>query len=141
MSSVKIDDLLIEQVITRIKEEYRLKENKQVAELIGLSQQNFSKKKNKGTVLNDILEWSLKTDKDLNFLFKGQVQLREERKVRNVFLENIVEWISKKLIEDPRNKNWFEVEFEKAFDEFKKWKEEKEESEAREANTSTRKVA
>lgn len=141
MSSVKIDDLLIEQVITRIKEEYRLRENKQVAELIGLSQQNFSKKKNKGTVLNDILEWSLKTDKDLNFLFKGQVQSREEKKVRNVFLENIVEWISKKLIEDPRNKNWFEVEFEKAFDEFKKWKEEKEESEARENSTSTRKVA
>lgn len=141
MSSVKINDLLIDQVVGRIKEEYRLKENKQVAELIGLSQQNFSKKKSKGTVLNDILEWSLKTDKDLNFIFKGQVQLREEKKDRDVFLENIVEWISKKLIEDPRNKNWFEVEFEKAFDEFKKWKEEKEESKAREASTSTRKVA
>lgn len=141
MSSIKINDSLIEQVVGRIKEEYRLKENKQLAELIGLSQQNFSKKKSKGTVLNDILEWSLKTDKDLNFIFKGQVQLREEKKDRDVFLENIVEWISKKLNEDPRNKNWFEVEFEKAFDEFKKWKEEKEESEAKEASTSTRKVA
>lgn len=127
MSSDKISDLLIEEVIRRIKAEYSLKGEKEVAELIGISPQNFSKKKTKKTVINDIFQWALINDKDLNLLFKSEqtntMVVKEIRCINYEYLDKIREWISKKLIEDPRNKNWFEVEFEKVFQDFKEWKE------------------
>jgi transcriptional regulator with XRE-family HTH domain len=51
------------------------------------------------------------------------------------------EWLTQEVKKNPKREVWFEVEFEKAFEEFKKWKEEKEESEEREASIANRKVA
>jgi hypothetical protein len=145
MSSEKISDLFIEEVIRRVKKECSIKDEKDVADLIGISPQNFSKKKTQKSVINDIFKWAILNDKDLNLLFKGEanggVDIRSEQKRKYEYLEKIDEWIAKKLSEDSRNKDWFEIEFEKFFPEFKKWKEEKEESEEREASIAHRKVA
>ena len=137
--------MLIDKVVDRIKREYSLKEDKEVAELIGISPQNFSKKKAKGTIISDLFEWSIINGKDLNLLFKGEkreVRMEaEEKRNENNYLTMINEWISKKLNEDPRTAVWFEVEFERAFDEFKIWKEEKEAAAIEKGYASNRKVA
>ena len=56
-------------------------------------------------------------------------------------LNQAEEWLTGEVGKNPKIEIWFEVEFEKAFDEFKKWKEEKEESAAAAAYSSTHKVA
>lgn len=127
MSSKIINDLFIERLIERIKKENSLKEDKEVATLIGLSPQNFSTKKKKGTVVNDILGWALSENKNLDLLFKGEEKIRNSKpKSRYSYLDAVKEWIDEKLIDDPRNRNWFEVEFEKAFQEFKEWRQKRE---------------
>ena len=66
---------------------------------------------------------------------------RVERARKFDILNQAEEWLTGEVEMNPKREFWFEVEFEKTFDEFKKWKEEKEESAAAEAYSSSRKVA
>jgi len=142
MSSEKINTVLIAELIGKIKREYSIKDDKEVADLIGISAQNFSAKKKKGTVVNDILAWAIENNNDLNLLFKNEkIDGRRKQNLKNCYLENVACWINETLIEDVRNQNWFEVQFEKAFPEFKKWKEEKENKEKILPGTTIKKVA
>lgn len=128
MSSEKISKLLIDDLVRRIKQEHLIKDDKELADLIGLSAQNFSAKRKKGTVVNDILAWAILNNKDLNLLFKGaESNGRAERKKGNRYLEDVSGWINEMLTKDERNQIWFEVQFEKNFPEFKKWMEAKNE--------------
>lgn len=127
MSSDKINESLIDSIVGRIKQEYSLKGDNQVADLIGISAQNFSLKKRRGTVINDILLWAVYNNKDLNLLFKGKASREASvRRRDNIYLDKAFEWANETLTKDVRNQNWFEVQFEKAFPEFLTWKEGKE---------------
>jgi|GEM_PF-3559438 len=142
MSSKIINEKLIGELIEKIKLEYSLSDDKEVANLIGISAQNFSAKKKKGTVVNDILCWAIEKDKDLNFLFKSHgYDEKKASKKGNQYLEEAFGWINKLLTEDVRNQNWFEVQFEKAFPEFIEQKEEKEGKGALKTGDPIKKVA
>ena len=89
------------------------------------------------------LPWLLNQPRaDREKLEKGREKSGRAEKIRNFeILNQAEEWLTIEVGKNPKNEIWFEVEFEKTFEEFKKWKEEKEESDAKEAYASTRKVA
>ena len=124
-------------IIDRLRLLTGMSEDQELANLLGMKKANFSARKQRDSLLDVITEWGIANNVDLNYLLKG----RENEQIGDDFLKTVEKWVQAKNAGDPRFKIWFEVEFEKTFDEFKKWKEEKEESEASEENTSTRKVA
>ena len=148
MSSEIINESLIETIIEKIKKEHSLKDNKDVAQLIGISAQNFSLKKKRGTLINDMLAWAIEKNQDLNYLFKIDNGLEEKKRKKEIpknrkfdILNEVEEWLGEEVKKDPNNEIWFQIQIEKSIAGFKKWKEEKEESAAAAAYSSTRKVA
>ena len=124
-------------IIDRLRLLTSMSEDQELANLLGMKKANFSARKQRDSLLDVIAEWGITNNVDLNYLLKGN----KNEQLGDNFLKIVEKWIQAKNADDPRFKIWFEVEFEKTFQEFKKWKEEKEESEARESSTSTRKVA
>lgn len=124
-------------IIDRLRLLTGMSEDQELANLLGMKKSNFSARKQRDSLLDVIAEWGITNNVDLNYLLKGN----KNEQLEDNFLKIVEKWIQAKNTDDPRFKIWFEVEFEKTFQEFKKWKEEKEESEARESSTSTRKVA
>ena len=132
MSSEIINESLIEAIIEKIKKEHSLRDNKDVAQLIGISAQNFSLKKKRGTLINDMLAWAIAKNQDLNYLFKidselkGKGKAKENPKNRKFdILNEIEEWLGQEVEKDPKNEIWFQIQIEKSVTGFKKWKEEK----------------
>mgnify|MGYP000860173731 FL=1 len=66
---------------------------------------------------------------------------KDEKKRRFDILNQAEEWLADEVGKNPKKEIWFEVEFEKAFEEFKEWKEEKERAATEEAYATSRKVA
>jgi len=126
-------------IIDRLKILTGKSEDQELANLLGLKKANFSARKQRDSLLDVITEWGINNNVDLNYLLKGESHSNE--KVDNKFLKTVEQWIDLKNKDDSRFKVWFEVEFENAFQEFKKWKEEKEESAGYTDSSSTRKVA
>ncbi|MDD2469240.1 MAG: helix-turn-helix transcriptional regulator [Desulfobulbus sp.] len=150
MSSKK--NLLPDNLGSRLKK-YRLEKSltgNKLAEIIGISQGSLSeiengKREPSGKVFYGLAE---NTDIDIKWLItgektgKGQEKSARAEKVRKFnILNQAEEWLTVEVGKNPKKEIWFEVEFEKTFEEFKKWKEEKEESAAEEAYSSSRKVA
>ncbi len=134
-----------EEIWERIRKETDLKTLADLGQVIEKKQQtiSYSKTKNEfspawaylvGKKYGILTEWIMTGE--------GPKRLGEEGKVRKFdILNQAEEWLTDEVIKNPKREFWFEVEFEKAFEEFKKWKEEKEESAAEEAYSSSRKVA
>lgn len=57
MSEFIFDD---DTIIDKIKKDLKVRTDKELARLIGLSQQNFHNRKKKGSVLGEILVWAVK---------------------------------------------------------------------------------
>ncbi len=130
---------------------YRLEKKltgKQLADIIGISQGSLSELENgkrepSGKVFFGIAE---NTDIDLKWLLTGKS--RKLRKCQEIsaarkfeIFDQAEEWLNEEVKKNPKREIWFEVEFEKAFQEFKAWKEEKDRMENEEAETQTYKVA
>lgn len=134
-----------EEIWERIRKETDLKTLADLGQVIEKKQQtiSYSKTKNEfspawaylvGKKYGILTEWIMTGE--------GPKRLGEEGKIRKFdILNQAEEWLTDEVIKNPKREFWFEVEFEKAFEEFKKWKEEKEESAAEEAYSSSRKVA
>jgi hypothetical protein len=134
-----------EEIWERIRKETDLKTLADLGQVIEKKQQtiSYSKTKNEfspawaylvGKKYGILTEWIMTGE--------GPKRLGEEGKARKFdILNQAEEWLTDEVIKNPKREFWFEVEFEKAFEEFKKWKEEKEESAAEEAYSSSRKVA
>ena len=134
-----------EEIWERIRKETDLRTLADLGQVIEKKQQtiSYSKTKNEfspawaylvGKKYGILTEWIMTGE--------GPKRLGEEGKVRKFdILNQAEEWLTDEVIKNPKREFWFEVEFEKAFEEFKKWKEEKEESAAEEAYSSSRKVA
>lgn len=132
--SLKVENAILE----RVKKITGKNSDKELAELLGLKQGNFSARKQRGSLTPVISEWAIQTKIDLNWLLRGESSRKD---VSDNFLQKVEEWTEELLQEDNRSATWFEYEFEKKFPDFKKWKEEKEESETAKTYTSNRKVA
>jgi transcriptional regulator with XRE-family HTH domain len=120
---------------------------KQFSEIIGISQGSLSELENgkrdpSGKVFQGIVE---NTDIDICWLITGKKTNKFNNspcKCRKFeILNQAEEWLSEEVEKNPKKEFWFEIEFENAFNEFKKWKKEKEESKAQEACSTSRKVA
>lgn len=111
----------------------------QLAIIIGMKPGNFSARKKKGTLWEVITEWAVNEDVDLNWLLKGK--LTTEKQLSNPYLLDIEEWLNVRFSNDPRRLMWFEIEFEKNFEEFREWKKRKEREENILPESGTSKVA
>lgn len=74
------------------------------------------------------LPWLLnQPSNDREELRRDLGESRRTTKIRKFdILNQAEEWLIEEVGRNPKKEIWFEVEFEKAFEEFKKWKEEKE---------------
>lgn len=62
-------------IISRIKEDSGFSTDKEVAEIFGLTPQEFSIRKKRGTLLPLIVNWGISQKKDLNWLLTGEGSL------------------------------------------------------------------
>lgn len=133
----------------RIKDSTGIRTQKELAEALDITPQAVTEMKRKGRFPDN---WGYKLSEiykiDARWIIDGQgasennQRANSSKKSRKIdFLNTVEEWLCEEVGRNPKLENWFEIEFEKKFQEFKTWKEEKEESEARENSTSTRKVA
>lgn len=129
----------------RIQQKTTVKNYAQLAEIIGISKSNITKRKEENVFP---VEWAfLVADQfglTTEWILKGKEVHKNELKTgkrKFEIFDQAEEWLNEEVKKNPKKEIWFEVEFEEKFQEFKKWKEEKEEREEQEANASTRKVA
>ena len=114
-NSLKIES----EILERIRQKTGKNSDKELAELLGLKQGNFSARKQRGSLLPVIAEWAINTNIDLNWLLRGEGKKND---VQRSFLQKIEKWLTELTREDGRADSWFEYEFERAFREFKKWR-------------------
>ncbi|ADW17506.1 helix-turn-helix domain protein [Desulfobulbus propionicus DSM 2032] len=103
----------------------------QLSELIGISHGSLSglennKSKPSAETLSNLC---LYTEIDIVWLLTGRREKPIERKIptrKFEIFEQAEEWLREEVQKNPKKEIWFEVEFEKTFQEFKEWKEGKE---------------
>lgn len=71
------------EVLERIKELKGLKHQKEVAQILGLSEQDFSQRKRRGTLLFIIQRWAERENIDLNTLLFGKTPAESEQSAQN----------------------------------------------------------
>jgi len=62
----------LSKTISRVKKSCGYKFDKQLAEMFGLSSQDFNTRKKRGTLLPLLIEWGINQKVDLNWLFTGE---------------------------------------------------------------------
>ncbi|MDD2468530.1 MAG: hypothetical protein PHI97_31515 [Desulfobulbus sp.] len=150
MSIDKTEKEYQKTVLDMFKKLLGVKQDKEVAEIIGIIPEEMANRKRRGTLVQTLFAEAVKRKMDLNLLFyekKNDEKIiivkaeKENQKRKFEILDEAEEWLTEMVRRDRKREIWFEVEFEKTFQEFKKWKEAKEETETREDTTTTRKVA
>lgn len=142
---LKVNGFSFKECWERIQQKTSIENYVQLAEIIGISKSNITKRKDEDVFP---IEWAFwvgdKFGLTTEWILKGEevrnVELAEKKRKFEI-LKKVEEWLSEEVKKNPKREIWFEVEFEKTFQEFKEWKQEKEESEAREAYSTSRKVA
>ena len=134
-----------DEIWERIRKETDLKTLTDLGQVIDKKQQTISYSKSKNEFSP---AWAYIVGKKYGLLTewimtgKGPKRFSELLMFRKFDIFNQAEeWLSEEVKKNPKRESWFEIEFEKAFQEFKKWKEEKEESEAKEVCAPNRGVA
>ena len=134
-----------EDIWERIRKETDLRTLADLGQVIEKKQQTISYSKTKNEFSP---AWAYLVGKKYGLLTEwimtgnGPKRLGEDRGIRKFdILNQAEEWLTDEVRKNPKKEIWFEVEFEKAFEEFKKWKEEKEESATEEGYSPAYKVA
>lgn len=114
----------------RIKSKTPINNYSQLAEIIGISKSNITKRKDED---NFPIDWAFyvakKYDLTTEWILTGKDTNKRKEPTQNRkfnILNEAEEWLTDEVEKNPKREFWFEVEFEKAFEEFKKWKEGKE---------------
>lgn len=120
------------EIWKRIKSETDIKKYNQLSDFIGVSQQFVSKKKKQ----NDFpVEWAFKIGRKYNllaeWLLTGEGPKRVSdpirlRRHRYDFLEDLEEWITELVAEEPDRAEWAKHCISDALPAFKEWKKKKE---------------
>jgi len=116
---------------------------KEMAEHIGVSLSSLQRYELGSGVpdVNALVELA-KDGYNIHWLLTGDGEKFSWKKGKKAgILYHIEMWLEEEKKEESNIYEWFRIQFEKAFPDYKKWKEEKEESEAAKAYTSSRKVA
>lgn len=103
----------IPQVIERVKVLKNLKNDKDIAALIGISANDFSNRKKRGTLLAPFVEWGLNENVDLNWLLTGDENFNQSAETQSPegpveidLLSEVIKGVedflkSRKLVLDP----------------------------------------
>jgi hypothetical protein len=90
-----------DKIIKRMKQLSCLKTDRDVADLFGLSAQDFSRRKKQGTLLPLIVDWGIINNVDLDWLLKGK-----NNEDSDTISTNIVEMDHADLIRDFKDKQF-----------------------------------
>lgn len=135
-----------ENIWSRIQCETEIRTFTELANLIGTTSQYISRKRKE----NDFLViWAYavgqkyKLSTDWIMTGKGFKRLEEQRgnSVNYPILCEIGEWLDEEVRKNPKQEIWFEVEFEKQFQEFKEWKRKRDQGEGSGNSFPSSKVA
>ncbi len=133
----------INNILQRAKKEAGVSTNKQLADLLGISENNFSNMKRRGTILTPLLEWAINRRVHLSWLVYGEEkEIQEVRQNMPILFEEIAqlqEWLSEMSKVEPERRSWFRMELLDKFPAFKGWLNEKK-AEGDEGELFSRKV-
>lgn len=131
------DKVYQQNVLNIFKRLVGVKEDKQLAEIIGIIPEELANRKRRGTLIQTLFLEAIKRELNLNEIFypgKKKALARE-------FLQEIEEWLDQLSKKEQGRDVWFEHHFKDSFAGFKEWKEEKEKSEGGENGFLSSKVA
>ena len=115
----------IDGIIKRSKVEARVTTNRQLAEILGISDSNFSNMKRRGTILVPLIEWAINQRVNLSWLVYGE-EKKEAREItqknkENSYTAKLAQWMDAEEKEEPRRRAEIELQIERALPEFKEW--------------------
>lgn len=136
--SIKNNEKIYQQnVLDIFKSLLGAKEDKQLAEIIGMTPEELANRKRRGTLVQLIFAEALKRGFDLNAIF----QPNKSQGLKRDFLMEIEEWLDQLCKKQEGREVWFEHQFLDNFSNFREWKEEKERKEEIRVDTSIQKIA
>ncbi|WPD21595.1 MAG: helix-turn-helix domain-containing protein [Candidatus Electrothrix scaldis] len=124
---------MFEDIWERIKKETDIQQLKDLADVVGTAQQSVSRKRKEDKFP---IEWAYIVGKQYNlstdWIIEGKGPKKRDGQIKRIEVDNnylslVVTWFKDITLQDPRKKTWFEIQFEKAFPEFKDWLEIREE--------------
>jgi len=62
----------IDDIISRVRSYLKIKSDRQVAEVLGISKENFSNRKRRGSLMPLFIEWGIKEGVNLQWLITGE---------------------------------------------------------------------
>ena len=135
-----------DEIWARIKAETNLKSLQGLANIIKISQPAVSEMKGKGKFPPG---WAYLVGKEFGLLTewimtgKGPKRFEEQKEnsVNYPILYEIGEWLDGEVKKNPKQEIWFEVEFEKKFQEFREWKRKRDQQESSGNSFPSSKVA
>lgn len=114
-----------------------VKEDKKLAEIIGIIPEELANRKRRGTLIQTIFSEAIKRKMNLNEIFYPNEKIGIKRK----FLQEIEEWLDELEKKEPGREYWFEYQFKDNFSGFKEWKEGKEGERKLESEALSYKIA
>ena len=135
------------QIWKRICAETDIKKLNQLAELVGTTQQFVSRKKSKDEFS---VEWAYKVAQKYNLLTEWIVTGKGPKRLTDTqsglhhnfqILNDVEEWLSEIVVNEPHRRDWFKGNLEDAFPMFKEWKKRKEEQESETDTSADKKIA
>jgi len=132
-----IEKVYQQNVLDIFKKKLGVKEDKQAAEIIGLSSEEFANRKRRGTLIQTLFSEALKRELNLNEIFYPNLK----QGLKNELLKEIETWLVQLIAKENGRELWFEYQFNDSFPTFRAWKEEKERSAVPEASYPVSKVA
>ncbi|MDD2307831.1 MAG: hypothetical protein PHP53_24220 [Prolixibacteraceae bacterium] len=120
-----------EQIWERVKKKTDIRTFTELADLVGTTGPYISRKKKENDfpviwAYEIAQKYKLSTDWIMTGGETKSSGPLKDHSQRLEITEQIEKWLLEEIKKNPKRKDWFEVEFEKAFEEFKRWKEEKE---------------
>jgi hypothetical protein len=120
------------EIWKRICSETEIKKLNQLADLVDTTQQFISRKKSK----NDFsVEWAYKVGRKYNLLTEwiltgeGPKRLNDQAPELNYkfpILNEVEQWLSEVVVNEPQRRDWFTVSLEDSFPMFREWRKKRE---------------
>jgi len=121
MSTQNNEKIYQQNVLNIFKQLMGVKEDKQLAEIIGIIPEELANRKRRGTLVQTIFAEAVKRGLNLNEIFYPD----KNRGLERDFLKEIEEWLNYLEESEPGRMGWFEYQFKDSFSGFKEWKQEK----------------
>ena len=138
IEKINMDDFLT--IMNRLKDEVGIKNPTQLSKIINIPQATISRRKKTNQFE---IEWayllSIQFDLSMEWILTGKKKKEKGSNLKREYLLEVERWINEIIKEDSRKADWFELELEKAFPDFKAWQQRKNTEENN--NSSISKIA